>query len=337
MKKLILLIVLVLTTASVFAEVIENNYFYEGLITKDGRFEITNNPVGEVNLIGFLCGNAECSSVSGRFFEGVRTSQENYLEIRYPTNLISEHGYGIFAYKEGYLPLEIYSDWRGEGTVTENDQENIIRPMYKIESCESKIVSLDNEYNGRYLDAIVVVKAPIEHHGILNYQPLELQSHYSTPVRVNIEITENNRIVYENSQRVNLAFSDREEIVFRVDLDDGNYRIRVFTTLEDAQVCRSYNTNEIIRFINIERGNQRDDDGRRQFPVYPNIEGQRDHGVVFTSDLDTNETDFNGSNNESETPRETIGNGSTSYWTTFIILLLVVNIILLVILYFSKR
>jgi hypothetical protein len=259
----------------------------------------------------------------------VISSEDNYIQLIYPDELISQYGYAIYAYKEGYVPLEIFSTWEGEGTATDNGEERIIRPMYKIENCKAEILKMDTRYNSGTLTVSSEVSSPVKSSGIISYVPPELNDFYSSPVKVNIEIKEGNLVVFESSESFEIPFSESREVVFTDDLKEGDYDIRVFTTLEDPGFCHSYEPDEEIRSLSVE------EEERRVFrPIYTNNEDERSDQTVFTSEsevLSDEPIDLNGVEEIGE--KET----SFSFLTLLVILLFIANAVLIIILYFIRN
>ncbi|MBR9706141.1 hypothetical protein GOV14_03845 [Candidatus Pacearchaeota archaeon] len=260
MKKQVLPLIIVLTlvlilVSPVFAQVTEKNYFNEALIDQNKQVITTNNPINNPGLLFFVCSDKNCQSISSTQWQGTtQNANANFLEIIYPT-ILQEEAYGIYAYKDGYIPAEIISDWAGSGNaVNTNTKENFFdRYLGKAEMCSADLNDIVIEYDNdtKLLLINVHTQSPISHGGLLDYVPPQIKDHYQTQVDVNIKIEQEGNIIYTDSQSQNIDYSGEETFLFDVSLDAGNYTVHIFTTLDNEDKCNDYEIIEEIRDIEI--------------------------------------------------------------------------------------
>ncbi len=125
--------------SSAFAVRYVDNQFVEATYDRNGDLQLSHTPVDNVDVIGFVCANAECSQVSGQIFDGrtLNSGASSTLQTYFPTYLQSNYGYAVFQYKEGYLAAENNPNYYGNGQVN----GIFTRPLTKIESCSAPIDS----------------------------------------------------------------------------------------------------------------------------------------------------------------------------------------------------
>ena len=102
----------------VSAAVTVNYEMYEGSVSGAGVFSETTTEVSDFQVMGFVCADADCESVSGTLWNGqTLSSSGNTIQLVYPTTLQSQHGYAVYYFKDGYIPWESRVTWAGTGTV----------------------------------------------------------------------------------------------------------------------------------------------------------------------------------------------------------------------------
>src|SRR3989338_9212244 len=104
---------------------------------KDGN----NNPVGDVDFLIFNCNDADCNSVSiPNFVNGNNKINSNSdgmnsnVKVYYPTNLETPYGYAQYFFKDGYLPMEGFADWRSNA----GGQQGLVKISYLLKKSSAQ-------------------------------------------------------------------------------------------------------------------------------------------------------------------------------------------------------
>ncbi|MEM4719446.1 MAG: hypothetical protein QXG18_01095 [Candidatus Pacearchaeota archaeon] len=235
MKKILLfLLINFLLFSFVSADILQKNYFL-----------YNNNPINNVSVLGFICSKNDCSEGQSLFLSA-NSGLNDWIDVRYPNNGQLTH-YGLFIYKEGFIPFERNST--GKETVPGDYRApDVFNLLTKKEICSSEIIDLklENLSNNKWFFKIKI-SSPINHAGNLNYVPPILKDHYSVNVDVILKI--NGKI--NETRNVLLEFSEKKEINFTKILPCGENEITVETIPKDSK-CLSSVTNtkkEIIKII----------------------------------------------------------------------------------------
>jgi hypothetical protein len=176
--------------------------------------------------------------VNGTLWNGqiLNSGLNSYINIVYPTTLL-EKGYGLFYYKEGFIPYEVKSDRAGTATV--NSRDNYLT---QARTCEVPINHLIISHNGNNVTVNVTldasVSSPLENAGPLNYVPDSIAHLYAIDAKVDFRfIGPDNR---EITKEVNLPYSESREVYAEVfDLSAGDYRIEVESNTVDDKCINS--------------------------------------------------------------------------------------------------
>ena len=102
------ILIALVTIASSFATLYQNNDLVQGYQTVNGQFVQTGSITG-VQAIGFVCANADCSQVAQQIFDGnTLSSSGDSLQTYFPNDALylADYGYGIYYFKDGYIPYE---------------------------------------------------------------------------------------------------------------------------------------------------------------------------------------------------------------------------------------
>jgi len=244
MKKLFLITIFVLLLIGVVvAERYINNEFREGTIDENGNLITTNIPIENVNVLGFICSNSDCSAVSGTLWNGnVLHSTGANIQLVYPTNLLSSYGYGVYSYKDGYVPYEVAADWWGT-CPTCDPQGPFNNYLSKKELCVAEIENFEITQNNN-VNISLDVNSPILHAGPLDYVPPAIKEQYEVEVNVNLEVSKNNLSYYTDSKTQNIEYSGSEHVEFSFALDGpGTYHVYVYTETNDEK-CIDYELDE---------------------------------------------------------------------------------------------
>ncbi|MFH1308338.1 MAG: hypothetical protein ABIH72_05795 [archaeon] len=222
--KISLVIILVLSACFLVSATRYIDYnTYEATLHLDGSYTTTTNPVNNFSVIGFVCANSACSSVSGELWGGeiLNSGSDNHIQLTYPTNLQSS-GYGVYFFKEGYVPWEIKATWWG--TNPADPQGPYSKYLLKVEQCSAVVdnFSLINGVNPHQPLQIDVeaeldsdVTSALEHNGPLDYVPSEILEHYQIATRVIVQIINStDDVVFEDYEDLMIEYSGKESVSF---------------------------------------------------------------------------------------------------------------------------
>jgi hypothetical protein len=236
MKKIVLSLAFVFFLSLVCASVTQNNVIDYGIIENDGSLNITST-LTNTNVIAYNCSTADCSA-GGPVLFGPINIPGNSIVITYPTSLAGLAGYGLYFYKDGYVPFEAFANWYGTGTPSD------FRPyLTKQRTCAIPLSSLGVSYAGGNIVVNANVGSPIQNAGPLNYVPASLASQYSVNVQVNLTISGTS--AYSEVKTVNIPFSNTAGVSFTNAFGDGTYNISVGANTNDKCI-NSATTNLIL-------------------------------------------------------------------------------------------
>ena len=250
MKSKIILIVLfsmfILMLTSVKADVIEKNSVFYGTIADNGSLITSSTPVTNFSVIGFVCSNNECSSVNGSLWNGqiLNSGSSSKINLDYPT-ILEQSGYGIYIFKEGYIPYEVKANFAGSGNA--NDASDYLT---KKLDCTIPINDLTFSSNNTNFTISLNIPSPISLSGLLGYIPSSLSSFYSVNSIVNFTF-----IGPENlslTQNVNLPYSKSKPVSSSVILKPGQYSFSVQVASNDSQCVNSITTSTLNFSISIQ-------------------------------------------------------------------------------------
>ncbi len=236
--KLLLILSVLFLAAFVAAQVRESNFFLEGHIKPDGSLAQTSIPVNSVNVIGFTCTSPRCATVSTQplFGEQPLTSNGNSIELTYPTSprFESNYGYGVFMYKEGYIPYEVATNWTGNGNV--GPYSNYLS---KKEVCTAATSNMQISSSVNQIQVSVTAQSPISHSGELDYVPAQITDQYA--VDVNITFIAQGATTTTQSQIISVPYSASSTATATLAVPAGSYSVTAQATVPDA-VCLSTTT-----------------------------------------------------------------------------------------------
>jgi len=265
MKKLFSLILCLFLIASfVDATRFVNYNLREGKIDINGNFIATDIPVNNVNVVGYVCLDEGCKTLGKKIFikqvredgdltlgDGILNSGLNSeIQLFYPSQLLSNFGYAVYYYKNGFIPWEANPNWFG---TTENDPQGPFNVyLTKKDFCTSKITEFNIQNSERVNTPVVFnvkadvdskTKAAISHAGPLGAVPEELKEHYSIKTLVTLDIINEDGInVYSDEQQVLIGFGNEENIKFEfIPGDSGNYNVLLGTRVTDEKCSLSQN------------------------------------------------------------------------------------------------
>jgi methionine-rich copper-binding protein CopC len=248
-SQFIFLLALILLTTLASATVTQTYNAFESTIDQSGILKISLDPVNSFSSLGFICEDSSCLTVSGKFSPEKNSELDNSLTVSYPTNLQSQFGYGIFFFKEGFIPHELTSNFFGNGNAGSFDIS-----LSKKEVCSSELKALQlpsSIIEEQEIEIEILLSSPIEHSGPINYIPLEIKEQFETLVSYKIEIknTDKNEIVFLESGNKIIGFSgvDKQVSEWTSKIGEiGNYQVKVSTSVQDEK-CLSSKEKTLIR------------------------------------------------------------------------------------------
>src|SRR3989344_797013 len=242
-------LILTLVALNVSATRYVNYVVKEGVISGDGIFSATSNPVNDYNVIGFVCLDTECNLVgSGLWEEQILNSDDDTIQLSYPKILQSSYGYAVYFYKEEYIPWEQNPNWWG--TNPNDPQGPYTKYLSKKENCYAPIDSLSVVNDVKpYIPLVINVLAKIDANtysaiknaGPLGYIPQQLESHYSVETKVELKIYDyNNQLVHTETKTISIPYSGFKNVEFTWTPNQvGNHKITVTTDITDKKCLSS--------------------------------------------------------------------------------------------------
>ena len=221
----------------VSAERFENNFFLLSTHEPNGDRVQTSIPVYDVQALGFACSEAQCSALSTFLWPEALSSSTDILpgndtlQIKYPTTLLSPHGYALYFYKEGYIPYEVMANWSG------TDANDPIGPfpnyLSKKRVCTPTIDTTVTSFSGGY-NATISVKSPIQHAGPLSVVPSQLADQYTVEVLVTLTDTVGNTTM-KQEKKLKIPFSTTEKTSFTVPAVPGAHSVTLAAAAIDEK------------------------------------------------------------------------------------------------------
>ncbi len=246
--KLILLVSMVLLLSfQVSAERYVNYDVYERTFQSDGTYTDSTTPITNVSAVGFVCSNADCSSVSGTLWNGgvISSGSSNRLQLTFPTTLQNSNGYAVFIYKEGYRTWEQNPSWWGTDSSDPKGPYN--KYLAKVEGCHAPVEQM-NVLNDVQPNIPLVINmnasldaqtySALQNMGPVNYIPASLQNnYYSVATKVTLEIRDwNNNLAYTNSTNILIPYSSSKEVQFTwTPTIAGTYTAKIYTDITDGK------------------------------------------------------------------------------------------------------
>jgi len=220
---------------------------YERTFHADGTHTDSTTPINNVDAIGFVCSNGDCSSVSGSLWGGsvVSSGSDNRLELTFPENLQNSNGYAIFIYKDGYRTWEQNPNWYG--TDSSDPQGPYDKYLAKVEECHAPVeqMSVLNDVQANIplvinMDASLdaATYSALQHMGPVNYVPSSLtDSFYSVATTVTLEIKNwNGNVVHTDSTNILIPYSNSQNVEFTwTPTVSGTYTARIYTDITDSK------------------------------------------------------------------------------------------------------
>ena len=238
-------LILIMSISFALATANVNYRVYDATVSGNGEFTPGTAPVNNANIQGFVCADADCTTVSGRLWSGAKsTGSDNHITISYPTELQSSHGYLLWWYKDDRILWWSTANWHGSGTAPDTYSQYLA----KKEDCKAPIndftVLNDVQPN---VPLVIDVSASLDSttYSAFNcltdkYIPSDLQYLLYSDVRVTLTIYDgDDNIVFQEHEDISLRCSNAERVEFTwTPTVSGDYRAVARTTVTDSQ-CSS--------------------------------------------------------------------------------------------------
>lgn len=235
--------------------------FKEAVLTSSSLIP-SNNPVANVNDIGFICQDDQCNSVAGSLRNGAVTSSgtSSSMLLSYPTDLQSIFGYGEYFYKEGYITWEQnpdffgtdFSDPQGPFTVYLSKKDKCISPIDTLSVLNDVQPNVPLEIEV-VADLDATVHAAMSNAGPLNFIPPSLADDFysvETDVYINI-FNEDGDLVHEDFETVLIPVSNSKRVYFTwVPTYSGKFSVVASTFVTD-QKCLSSEKFTTAKLVNV--------------------------------------------------------------------------------------
>lgn len=216
-------------------------------IFKNDQNQLQDN----VNVLVYDCLDSKCSNVKiPNFVNGDNLGNSNDylpnydLTITFPTVLETQFGYALYYYKDGYIPVESFANWAGNGATT----HNIV--FSKKSSCSSHIENfriINADKPNLPIQIFIKTKLDASTYSAFQsnpnspeYVPMQFKDFYSAETKVTLKIfDQNNRAVFTGIRNLNLFMDSSEEVMFEwIPIKSGLYKAVMTTEVTDNQ-CSS--------------------------------------------------------------------------------------------------
>ena len=214
----------VILTAIASATVYEPNYVYDGN---------TKEALTGVSVIGYIYQDEAYDTATRLWPATMNTGNDNIIVLSYPTYLLSDYGYVIYFFKEGYVPYKVKADWYGEGRTQDyknylykiSDKANAPIDNFQI----SKIQIKTNEQ----VKITANILSPRINKDNIQFIPEELKTkYYSDNVKVTLEV--NGNVV--ETKNLNMFWSTEQNVEFSwKPTAEGTYKIKLITKITDSK------------------------------------------------------------------------------------------------------
>ncbi len=269
MKKLLILILMICMSLTLTEAARSVNYhFYEGIILNNGSLVKTTNPVTQVNALGFICELNNCEFLGSRIFNNqiLNSGLINFLQLIYPTELLSGSGYGVYYFKENYIPWESNPNWFGTNPNDPQGPFNVY--LSKKESCTSFLseLNVDNIVKphlpltiGFRSSIDVKTLSSIKEAGPLIAVPDEIKDHYQVKQRVSLKIYDkDNLLINEQTKDLIFDYSETKNSTFIfTPTEPGLHKIILTSSVIDNK-CLEVNEVSLEKETTVIQEDQRD-------------------------------------------------------------------------------
>ncbi len=234
MKKILftfLTLALVISLIGISSAVVSQTYqVREAIIEPNGQITLTNNPVTNFNVEGYVCTSADCSNISTAAFanQPLSSGSNSQITLQYPTSLQGS-GYAVYFYKDNYITYEIKSTYSGSGTAP---TQTIY--LTQVRSCNVPIKSIQVSNTTSQVLVNVTVQSPITEGGPLPLVPQSLNEFYSVDVKVNLSSSGAHNSDLSETEMI--RFSNSTIYQFTLPVHNGTYSLDVQASAQD-EIC----------------------------------------------------------------------------------------------------
>ena len=249
-KLLVLFLVLLISLISVNSIRYVNYNFYEGLILFNGSLIKTNKIINDVNIIGFTCFDKNCENLGERIFENkiLNSGLGSSIQLNYPTELLSGLGYGVYYYRDMYIPWESNPNWFGTNFSDPQGPYNIY--LSKKEMCAGFISNLVVENTIKpHLPLVVFFEAGIDadtwaairEAGPLKAVPKEIENQYTIKQSLILDVyNEDNELVDHQIKDLIFSFGEKKSSMFTIVPENpGKLKIVLRSNVNDEKCLSS--------------------------------------------------------------------------------------------------
>ena len=247
--KILLIILTFLIVLNSAAAIRYVNYEFKQGIISNSQLSLTGNSVNGVDVIGFVCGDAACNTITDVLWNGavLNSGTSSSIQLTYPETAPA-YSWGVYYFKQGYIPVESNPTWWGTNLNDPQGPYDVI--LAKKDICRAPIDSLNvaNEVQpniplvinvGAGLDA--ATHSAIQSAGPLAYIPPGFQDYYSVKTNISLKIYDSlNNTVEEQTQIIDIPYSGAISTNFSwTPAVPGNYIAAVSTEVIDGKCLSS--------------------------------------------------------------------------------------------------
>jgi hypothetical protein len=250
MKKILLIFALGMFLISFASAFTQTTQFRQGIIEDNG--ELTDlGTINDVNVVGYVCANADCSEILGTLWGGqIKNTKSNMITLEYPYTLQSPYGYGVYFYKDGYISSKLHTRDYYKG-----DSMGEMQTAYltKKRTCSFPVSNLKTSMNA----VSTTISAEISHLGknkAPKYTPTYPNVNREARVDVSFEvINENGDVIYRRTKLERLIPEEKKSVLFISSAFKGENRLVISTHLSNEPKCMNYEISKQEKLIEISK------------------------------------------------------------------------------------
>lgn len=283
---LLFLIISFISLAS--ADVIVTHEVYEGIIQEDGTLTKTTNKIEDFKTEVYSCFDYNCQILSDKL-DFSTSYLNNTVSIKFPTQMITSHGYVLYFLKEGRIGWEKYNfKVSGDG---EGDGAPAYLSRKKIGYAPIQDLNVLNEVHpGIPLEINFTVGIDADTYSALNgniYSGLNIQETVKT--EVTLQIFDNlDNLEYSEVKILQIPYSGVEEVEFDYIFDRlGLKEIKLTTRVLDDKLIISLPQSTTAKVKVIEQGKKNYSytilNGFEVIPLHPTINTSSSFNIDYLS------------------------------------------------------
>ena len=243
MKKILFTLILALTLLSVASASTQAISVFEMTTYANGNSPtLTNNPINNVNIIGYYCTSDYCSQDTNptALWTSAQSTgtNSNTATLTYP-NPPAGQKYTLYVYKEGYSITEVDVAVTTPGTITSIPIYLTEKDGFSVELDNLILTpSLANYEKGNTLDISTNIHSPITRPTPKSYIPNEVKRFYQTGIKTTLEITGPESKTLTQTNIVDNEATHQVDFPF-IPSKIGTYTIKATTEILDSQFQNS--------------------------------------------------------------------------------------------------